>query len=490
MAIRQRPTGAAWAARGRDNTLHQRSASGGSNIGSPLFPRDGSFDGDAGRGILSESNTPRAFTANHRRVRSGDASLGASANGLGTSPAALGAAIGTSPSSVPFLATLPPAVHSRSVSGAISPIPPHQHDASRTGSDDMRNSPNSNNNFTASSAAGERVWKKALYEKQPFEDNYVDAAFMEHLSTNKHLRQLRVNDVVRSTYSINQQISIGVLFVVVYVAALQGMVTAEELAGLDAAMLLCGIMGYYFCTVRRLGGSSSSAHRREASDGSKQATAADPAAKKASRGGSTVAQAATLATIGEAGKRTVIIAVLLMLLSPVLHTLTRSYTDDTIWALTILLGAIHLAFADYAYLNAHTSEFRHNLSMNAAIVAVVLLASRVETPLYAAAVIGQGIMLFTLSPILRHHVRASSRDAHSMMTFLLCGVAIGCLLLLRPVGCAIFVAAVAMLTLVLPYWFVRMHTDEYKKQIHGPWDEARPRNSAAAAEWANAGLLA
>lgn len=41
----------------------------------------------------------------------------------------------------------------------------------------------------------------------------------------------------------------------------------------------------------------------------------------------------------------------LSILSPVLRTLTKSYADDTIWALASCLAAVHLISHDYMYVN-------------------------------------------------------------------------------------------------------------------------------------------
>jgi len=293
------------------------------------------------------------------------------------------------------------------------------------------------------------VWRKVLYEKQPFEDNYVDAAFMEQLRTNTHLRALKYRDILRSTMAILQQLNLVVLFLVVYAATLQGVLTPANLVFADIALLGVALVCYVALTDGTFG----------------------------------------VRTLFEPAKKTAVVTGVLVLLGPMFHTLTRSYTDDTIWALSILLGFIHVVFADYDYLNANTADYTHNLSMNAAIVGVALLGSRVENPVASAALIGIGILVFTLSPILRHHIRRASVDAHESSALILCGIVIGCLVQLNPLIAAVFVVAVLILTVAVPLFFVRVQSNKYKTQIQGPWDEAKPQNSAAAAEWANAGLL-
>ena len=51
----------------------------------------------------------------------------------------------------------------------------------------------------------------------------------------------------------------------------------------------------------------------------------------------------------------------LRIVSPVLQTLTSSYSNDTIDALVIIFSTIHLVFYDYAYVNDTKEVFTGNL---------------------------------------------------------------------------------------------------------------------------------
>jgi hypothetical protein len=68
----------------------------------------------------------------------------------------------------------------------------------------------------------------------------------------------------------------------------------------------------------------------------------------------------------------------LRVLSPVLRTLIVSWSDDTIYALTVILSASHVIFHDYSWRSdpSVTPLFRGTVSLNAAMFAAVLLASR------------------------------------------------------------------------------------------------------------------
>jgi phosphatidylinositol glycan class C protein len=134
----------------------------------------------------------------------------------------------------------------------------------------------------------------------------------------------------------------------------------------------------------------------------------------------------------------------LSLLSPVLRTLTRSYADDTIWALATSLGLVHLITHDYNYVNsgigryvyfrplsvvrsfwrptagivpprltrwcmscslcAHAS-FSGTVSLNAAIFTAVLLGSRLQSNEHVFAFVLLAIEIFAMFPIFQREVK-------------------------------------------------------------------------------------
>jgi phosphatidylinositol glycan class C protein len=148
---------------------------------------------------------------------------------------------------------------------------------------------------------------------------------------------------------------------------------------------------------------------------------------------------------------------------------------------------VHILATDYEYLNVYHGKYEHNLSINAATFGSIVMASRIRSPMFGGALITFGILCFTLSPILRHKIKKFSVIAHVAVTFSLSGIAIGCLLNV-PLLAVTFTTAVLFISFIIPWFFVKLQKHA-KLQINGPWDEAKPQNSAAAAEWANSGLL-
>ncbi len=81
-------------------------------------------------------------------------------------------------------------------------------------------------------------WRKVLYERQPFPDNYVDQRFLEELRRNIRVRQYRYWAVVRETGLIAQQVLRGRLphIMVLYGAGRPG--AARGALGLSRLCLL------------------------------------------------------------------------------------------------------------------------------------------------------------------------------------------------------------------------------------------------------------
>ena len=135
-------------------------------------------------------------------------------------------------------------------------------------------------------------------------------------------------------------------------------------------------------------------------------------------------------------KSSIMMFLVLMSLSPVLRTLTAATSSDSIWALAAVLFMLNALLADYT---ANVSEDEINegyvssgnfnilkffflvsriylmntrlssvLSMNAAVSASVVLASRLSTNVSVFALMLFSILSFALFPILRRRLQVKS----------------------------------------------------------------------------------
>jgi len=190
---------------------------------------------------------------------------------------------------------------------------------------------------------GQAGWQKILYVKQPYPDNYVDEnAFLSSLVTNENLHPYDYWAMVHDSASVIQVISAIALFGLVFNNCWAGTLDAPMLLAIDAG--LCVVAG----TVRGL----LSCNRRQ-----------DPGPSISSQ---------------QLRSGLILLGVLLGL-TPILRSLTQAYSDDTILLLSIICLGFHALSQDYAFMTNYRERFNGIASLNLAIFATVMLASRLET---------------------------------------------------------------------------------------------------------------
>lgn len=201
------------------------------------------------------------------------------------------------------------------------------------------------------------------------------------------------------------------------------------------------------------------------------------------------------------------VVVLLLLFAPVLQTLTRSYASDSIWALTIFLSGVHLLFQDYRqhhhavhhHMEGGTPLLDHEagtgtstgtdpveldedpgeqqgrlysvVSLSAAMVAGVLLASRLPDTMHVFVFLVFTVELLVLFPAARAQLRAASESAHLAVTVVLACLALGLVGRQSPLLAGVFLAAVGGVGFLCPGLVLALRG--HKTHVRGPWDLGR-----------------
>jgi hypothetical protein len=201
------------------------------------------------------------------------------------------------------------------------------------------------------------LWKRVLYEKQPYKDNYVAANFFDQLQflnrenktfdddliDNKYFFKRLQNCFYRNEAIINafvnatviaQQFTVVAIFLTVYKYSLLGSLILQKLSILNLVLL---ISGFFIHLVN----------------------------------GETLNFFDYLQSI-------VLFGICLRIVAPVLKTLTTSISSDTIHFLAISFSTIHLIFHDYTFIGNKTVKFSSTLSLNAAMFTSIVLTSRLN----------------------------------------------------------------------------------------------------------------
>ena len=118
----------------------------------------------------------------------------------------------------------------------------------------------------------------------------------------------------------------------------------------------------------------------------------------------------------------ILLAAILRLSSGIIHTLTASYSSDTVYALSVSGMIIHLLTCDYKYANGISSDAGENVStlhtfahprpaflggtvsLNALFFSTSLLVSRIESNATSYAFVSLVVTLFAFYPATRHNI--------------------------------------------------------------------------------------
>jgi phosphatidylinositol glycan class C protein len=225
-------------------------------------------------------------------------------------------------------------------------------------------------------------------------------------------------------------------------------------------------------------------------------------------------------------KSAILIYFTLLGLSPILKSLTKSTSSDSIWALATWLLIINIFFFDYGGLyipskarSTVTSSndtnvpsnstlvpvsdavrappFPSSLSTNAALMASTVLASRLTSTTHVFSLTLFSIEVFGLFPVFRRHLRHESWIGHVLLTTVLVALSSGGMGLIlsksytHTYGACGFcwgwiwhVVSRSVLGLVIgglgtafvmggcSWWLIGLQ--RYKNVVTGPWDPARP----------------
>ncbi|GBF92993.1 phosphatidylinositol N-acetylglucosaminyltransferase subunit C [Raphidocelis subcapitata] len=276
------------------------------------------------------------------------------------------------------------------------------------------------------------VWEKVLWRRQPYPDNYTDPTFLQALVVNADVPRRAFARVALGSAAVTQQLSAVAAALAVAAHLRLGAVSAGSVLALSAGMLLFGYAICCFVGGHVLGGSLRRGLRQ-----------------------------VTLLTGG------------VYLLAPMLRTLTKTVSEDSVVAMTAGLLVLHLYLHDYNFVNSVTDKPTGAVSLSAAVFSSVLIASCMPSEMDVFAHVLFCLQLYLLSPFMRRYVRAASLGAHAGLTAAMAAAAAALLAPLSPALACVFGGLVLFVSLACPWWLVHIH--KFKAKINGPWDEAVPQ---------------
>ncbi|KAG4306456.1 hypothetical protein PORY_000444 [Pneumocystis oryctolagi] len=281
-----------------------------------------------------------------------------------------------------------------------------------------------------------KSWKKLLWVKQDYPDNWVDKSFLKELRRNVNVRFYDFWPLFADSLVLTQHLSSIAIFICVFISIYHDRISPAVLTGISTGFT---IFCYIFWDLRMTKFNQNIQNRKEIA------------------------------------KFSILIILTIFCISPILESLTKSTTSDSIWALTFCLFLANIFFHDYSTDEWANKKFPGSLSTNAAVMASVVLASRLTSYIHVFSLIVFAVEWFALFPIFRCYLRQNfSFMVHLILTVFL--LTLASILITLEISFAltlIFLFGFFFISFVCPLWLISLQ--RYKSEIHGPWDIAKPK---------------
>lgn len=290
-------------------------------------------------------------------------------------------------------------------------------------------------------------WRKLLWVKQPYPDNYVDDSFLSQMKQNSHVQQYTFWALSSDSSGIVAHLCTVAVFVISFLGIYSRGWNPIWFAVGSGALTVTGYVFWRNVLVDTAGA--------QKEEGNNMAT--------------------TL-------KSSLLIFFTLLALSPVLKSLTRSTSSDSIWALACWFCVANICFNDYSSLSfassSSSTELKSILSTNFALSAAIVLASRLPTTVSVFSFVLFSIQIFGVFPTFLRLVRnppsarsSSARSSQASQTSSIAyGILLAALVLVTSIGLfamggiwvlVLWIAILLSVVIVLPVLLLALQ--KYKK---------------------------
>lgn len=261
----------------------------------------------------------------------------------------------------------------------------------------------------------ESKWKKVLYLRSSYPDNYTDPKFLEEIKHNLHFQPVDSRTAVLKSTRISTQISVTVIFWAAFLQLKEENYFWELTYGMFSFLVIAAyVISFNFNNILLV-----------------------------------VKNVILFVAIGYG-------------CTPVLKTLTDTISTDSIYAMSVILMLVHIAFHQYGMDGVCVSPY---VSLNAAICGAICLASRLHETKHAFVLLTLAVQAFVLFPKLYEALN------YTPIAFvILTSSALVCMFFISITSSMIFMLAIVCVNIIFPFCFV--WAQRYKDNIYGPWDEA------------------
>lgn len=337
-------------------------------------------------------------------------------------------------------------------------------------------------------------WKKLLWIRQDYEDNYTDTSFLSQLKTNSTV-------VTYSYWKLFKDFSLLVLHISVILCSLLVFYGIYELewnpvrpAIMSTVLTVFGFIIYDLTLKIRRNRELINVQRWKIEQLAAQ-RARSPSSRSSSPFPSTPTKPVELEKyltepmppdLFTTCKSSVLIILNMLTFSPVLKSLTNSSASDSIWVISAWLCILNVLFNDYVidfprppkrptlHSPLERKSQSSNISKNIALSNAIVLASRLNSNLSAFCFILFSTEVCGLFPTFNNFTRRCGFWQFHWLQYL--GIVLGVdytVYKIFGVGwLACWLSLHALITVVGPLYFIALQ--KYKEEMQGPWDIAHP----------------
>lgn len=311
------------------------------------------------------------------------------------------------------------------------------------------------------------TWKKLLWYKQPYPDNYTHRHFLLQLKRNTTVVKYPLSKLIFDFSLISLHISNIMAVIIVFYGTYRLHWNPVGPTLISSALTILAFVIYSVTLKIRQNRELIDLQRKkliqlyqgiipdESSAGLQRQTREPPSPWRTF-------------------KSSLLILFYLLTLSPVLKSLTNSTSSDSIWALSTWLCLLNVLFNDFKIDFSSKHENESNLSQNISLSNAIVLASRLDSNLAAFCFILFSIQISGLFPKFNNFTRECNFvNFHLFQLFAMVSI-VGYLIYMIFGLNWVLLWSFCHLLIALggPLYFLKLQ--KYKDELQGPWDPAKP----------------
>ncbi|VEU23700.1 DEKNAAC104989 [Brettanomyces naardenensis] len=348
-------------------------------------------------------------------------------------------------------------------------------------------------------------WKKLLWVKQDYDDNYTDRSFLSQLKRNSTVVSYSYWKLFQDFSLIGLHISIILLVILVFYGIYMLDWNPVRQTVVSSTLTVIGFIIYVVTLKIRRNRELINLQRRKIEQLASRRARKSQSRSSSPYPGTTQVRPATVHLDLEqyltepsapdlfgAFKSSMLILLNLLTFSPVLKSLTNSSASDSIWAISAWLCLLNLLFNDYVIDFPQKQRFPEvgisgssqvaeqkttsssNLSKNIALSNAIVLASRLNSNLSAFCFILFSVEVCGLFPIFNNFTRRCQfwQFHWIQVAGIVFGVDYAVYKIFGPGWVACWLSLHLLIVVAGPLYFIALQ--KYKDELQGPWDPAHP----------------